>query len=133
MKETKLRAWDVENKVMLSPEELWIKHIYWIPDGRGFVETVNTGEIFSPDLTNEWMNHFIPLEYTGLKDKNGKEIYEGDIVSRYGEGQHEVYWHENTACWRTTGHTGMNRGGAAMSLEVIGNIYSDPELVKGVI
>ncbi len=72
-------------------------------------------------------------QYTGLKDKNGKEIYEGDIVSRYGDGKHKVYWHTFTARWRTTGHTGITEGDAALSMDVIGNIYENPELLQGVV
>ena len=71
-------------------------------------------------------------EYTGLKDKNGKEIYGGDIVQRMGYN-YEVYWHTFTACWRLrgvnvgSGTTGITKGDMALMCEVIGNIYENPQ------
>lgn len=87
------------------------------------------------------------LQFTGLRDKNGKEIYEGDIVvTKYGDnGPAEVKWgiveisHElprklcyyvdnvpNVECTAL----GEDIEGKTDWVEVIGNIYENPELLK---
>lgn len=70
-------------------------------------------------------------QYTDLKDKNGKEIYDGDIAnSCYGIGQ--VYINERGARFEfdtdTDGLWEMCTGREGKVFEVIGNIYENPEL-----
>lgn len=68
---------------------------------------------------------------TGLKDKNGDEIFEGDIISARGE-TYQVYWDEEVATWRALGDDWDDLYCIAREAEIIGNIFANPELLEKV-
>lgn len=81
------------------------------------------------------------LQFTGLKDKNGKEIYEGDIVKDKRDWCFEIYWNNDEACYwaRLLTHHAQDehqsfRVGThftpKISHEIIGSIYENPEFLK---
>ena len=91
-------------------------------------------------IQNDWKNYEI-MQYTGLKDKYGKEIYEGDIIS-VTDDKHPMmvvkwYQYKMTAGFATE-HIGQKESEfwlpsqhhAERSWEIIGNIYQNPELLK---
>lgn len=66
------------------------------------------------------------MQFTGLKDKNGKEIYEGDIVSFLGETWEVIYFETYAGFMLGNGNDLMN---ITTQEELIGNIYENPELL----
>ena len=86
------------------------------------------------------------MQYTGLKDKNGKEIYEGDILEhmRHNGNSSNFLIHYTDERLEWTAHDeALHYGGTSLrsyfriattggnAVEIIGNIFENPELVEG--
>lgn len=85
--------------------------------------------------TNEkliYQEKFPLMQYTGLHDKNGKEIYEGDVVQydflpEGGDQRAEVVYEGRSFCLKNGGNSYLPY---PERMEVIGNIYENPELLQ---
>lgn len=79
-------------------------------------------------------------QFTGLLDKNGNEIYEGDIVRLFDFKNCQVIFERGAFCYATnywigpfSSNTNLHIGenGACPEVEIVGNIHDNPELMKG--
>jgi len=128
MREIKFRAWLTEEKKMVDVYRLdftdkngdptfvmW----YWVQ--KGTQAGLSKG--------------FELMQYTGLKDKNDKEIYEGDIVANSYGCLAVIKWLNSTASFRgipIQAWVKVNERDTidTSDLEVVGNIYENPELLE---
>jgi hypothetical protein len=140
MRDIKFRGWHSTQKKMYSAEQMANDQLTLLPTGE-FINVNGRSTSLSMIYPKD---KFIPLQCTGLKDKNGKEIYEGDLVrqkQKFADG-YQIF----LIAW---GHIGWFPELKARKLEkmmhkiegendadweqfeVIGNIYENPELLKG--
>ena len=132
MRQIKFRAWDEKNRRMISSVgfqdsdcgRVWYQEEYMMGESAHGID-------------------WIPMQFTGLLDKNGKEIYEGDVVKipdnyeEYGmmSGEkREVYFEDGGFRLKPrnerTGKGHWLDKDSTYECEVIGNIYENPELLK---
>lgn len=133
----KFRAWHKELKRMMSVQIMWL----------------DEGEISELELNDSLMHESIPvyrnevvlMQSTGLVDINGQEIFEGDVVeSTWFKGYDDCVGYRKAGivvyrdgCFYIE-YPGETEKGYfsislkfAVSVEIIGNIYENPELVEG--
>ncbi len=127
MRDIKFRAWNTEKKIMYPPSSIWKMNLY------------DYEESYNLNL----------MQYTGLKDKNDKEIYEGDIVRNYWTCNYKKF--DQPPIYKVVfknasfGFQSKPKYGNYQNVsnkywpaelcksdnwEIIGNIYENPELLK---
>jgi uncharacterized phage protein (TIGR01671 family) len=133
-REIKFRAWHIEHKQMFWWDVLWGNH----RQGDGYIGMVLWGEKQTRHIHRDNMTLIDPndcelMQFTGLKDKNGREIYEGDIVAHAIEGYTtplSVVEFKDGMFVFTDSEYSTELIESLDYCEVIGNIYENPELLK---
>lgn len=116
MRQIQFRAWDIDNNMFFDCSSHLISQISNDYSGLG--------------------NRFIYQQFTGLQDKNGKDIYEGDIIDGLDIDTNFGQTYKNIKVSFRLGEFGIGGGAWHLGLkylseiEVIGNIYENPELIK---
>lgn len=154
MRDIKFRAWDSHDKIMMwCPSGPIGEYIFTRSAGSNAIETIPFKVIYyqltwpqpKAGLGTYKTDRYMLMQHTGLKDKNDVEIYEGDIVrditdhdngfkSTYLNNVYAVEWDSEYGHWQLK--DGFEALGSAIndqdqSIEVIGNVYENPELLKG--
>lgn len=121
-REIKFRAWDKLNSKMLEVSTIDFR-------------TMNVSYSYhSNGHRNESIVDPILMQFTGLKDKNGKEIYDGDILESKGT-RVKIIWSnkdfQGIGFWaiKADGDNEVNIHHFVTYGEVIGNIYENPDLI----
>lgn len=123
MRDIKFRAWDKSNKKMLYMnlcDKNWYYTEFNDENGCNCAQRIQQNDKYNLEI----------MQYIGLKDKNGKNIYENDIVKQtyfdmQGEKQekiHEIIYENNYFTFPAV----------HINIEIIGNIYENPELLEDI-
>jgi uncharacterized phage protein (TIGR01671 family) len=145
MREIRFRAWDKEAKIMVyniqNAYDTINNSLKGFRNGKEIEDfdeymLTDTCSSFGEYLDSEY---YEIMQYTGLKDKNGKEIYEGDICRWYSvindndiEEEHILPIEHNFGAYTFNSMPiceWINERGN-LNFEIIGNIYENPELIK---
>ncbi len=118
MREIKFRAWHKDGKKMSEPWDLF----------EGFDGECMYSAYYDGEQVLSYPSEVELMQYTGLKDKNGKEIYEGDIVSNeLNKGKFwKIEWNNGGFDFFCDGRNSTD----PKIWETIGNIYENKDLIK---
>lgn len=130
MREIKFRAWDGGQNKYYTAEEMAKDQLTLLPTGKFINVNSRDGRL------SQVYGNMIPEQFIGLSDKNGKEIYEGDILRDKDGHTGEVKYIPEHAAFiiREVNPHRYNSilcgNGQMISTVIIGNIHENPELME---
>ena len=129
MRDIKFRVWDkVTKRIHICGEDIHDTISFEIETNKAYYYNLQNG---CGSLRED--SDYVLMQYTGLKDKNGKEIYEGDIVYIIPEDETGVIEWDNESARYIVIYDNIITdfdNWYGKDLEVIGNIYDNPELLE---
>ena len=137
MRELKFRVWDKANNRYLRRDSTGIDNLGNIIDFENCDE--DDRGVHNVRVLGKNDMGFTTEQYTGLHDKNGKEIYEGDILSiprrkdKKKDKLYTVVWHKTHARLNfanTNGEFGEISIGKIIRSQIVGNIHENSELLE---
>lgn len=136
MRDIKFRAWDKKTKKMRTVESIGFGELSYYNEGYPVVNMIGRDCINDKDIIiNRDSYQYELMQYTGLKDKNGKEIYEGDVLL-YNNDIKSIVHYKNGAFVRSYENSNIYllydsfiTDGCLDDYEVIGNKYEDKHLL----
>ena len=116
----RFRAWDKKKNDWFDED-----------DGDLYIElngNINFG--WNGEIMDDYTDRIILMQYTGRKDSEGNEIYEGDILQSEHYFKYQMVFKGD--CWRCESlkHSRLKNRFIGSNLKIIGNIYENPELLE---
>jgi len=128
MREIKFRAWDKEDKKMRYPNVPVNGQAMGINDIFLHIAGPVHQHLLGRIVEAEGVSHLELMQYTGLKDKNGKPSYESDIVKFFGGKIDVIEFRQGAFCLKNNSGTMAEWG---PDFEILGTIYEHGHLLKG--
>ncbi len=128
MRIIKFRAWDKKNKEMIHTSDAFINNygiaVVIYDNNNWSMTSFRKGD--GTDICDEETGEL--MQYTGRKDKNGVEIYESDKFKTENGYVGEIIYEDGSFWSVLDGRQDMLIHAVQMGIEVIGNIYENPEI-----